>query len=94
MEKQSRDLKIKFLLLMILSNSSIYLLASTPSEDGDQIKQEYLEYRKDYVLIKIKAKLLGDFRLNSPITITNKTRSFVIPYSIFVEYKSLSLIHI
>jgi len=70
------SIKIKFILVLILSNACMFLLTTTTSQVSYKIPKSYS--RIDYVKVKINAELMTEFSQNEPVKIISKSRSFII----------------
>jgi hypothetical protein len=70
------SIKIKFILILILSNACMFLLISTNDIETYESLKSY--ERIDYIKVKIKAELMTEFIQNEPVKIANKTRSLII----------------
>ncbi len=81
MEKIDNSLKLKILFLLVFSNISIYMLASTPDETSIRTENIFQE-RIGYTDFKLKAQLLTSFAVNKPITIISKDKRIHIPFAL------------
>jgi len=71
------SIKIKFILVLILSNACMFLLTTTTtSQVSYEIPKNYS--RIDYVKVKINAELMTEFSKKEPVKIISKNRSFII----------------
>ena len=70
------SIKIKFILVLILSNACMFLLTTTTSQVSYEIPKSYS--RIDYVKVKINAELMTEYSKNKPVKIISKSRSFII----------------
>lgn len=74
------SIKVKFIFILILSNASMFLLTIPDSTDAKLNSESYsaVDFRKDYIKLKIKASNLTSLDQNLPVIITDKNKSFFI----------------
>ncbi len=85
MEKLNRTIKIKILFVIAFTNLSMYMIASTPTEDYEIPTTKFVETREGYIDFKVKGELLTSFAINKPITILNGNKKTLIPYGVLKE---------
>lgn len=85
MEEISKTNKIKLFFIFLLSNISVYLLASSPPEEGVILEEVPIsEIRQGYVNIRIKGQLLCEFDSQKAVSIYHKNQ-LVIPHAFLLK---------
>lgn len=94
MEKINKGLKLKIFALLILSNISVYLLA-IPQEfpHSEDIVNNKVFIREDYITLKIEADLKTIYEENLPVMIISKDRTINISHAILLSKKDSNLPH-
>ena len=78
-------LNIKFLLILFLSNVSLYLLFFPSQTNDRQICEEKEYIREGYVKIRLNAILKTDLIFQVPVTITDEKNTFLIKHAFIVK---------
>lgn len=80
----NRSMKLKFLFVLVLSNSSMALILTGYNQETPPQKiSEFI--RKDYITLKINATLKTKFDPSVPVTITDKEHRFIIKEAFLLE---------
>jgi hypothetical protein len=90
MEKINKNIKLKIIILFILSNSSTYLLSSTESREYhiSTPQTETFEQREGYITVSISAEAITNSEPNLPISILSSKNSMLIPHGFLIKKNS------
>ena len=90
MERIDKNIKIKIIILFLLSNSSTYLLSSSEKQDCYSTHNQVntFEEREGYITVTISAEAITNSKPNLPISILSSKNSVLIPHGLLIKQVS------
>ena len=87
MEKLTKELKLKFIFMFLISNLSTFMIASTTKIETTSLEVDSQELipRPDHIELALAVQIRAELVFNKPYVLTNMKRSLYIPYVFFIN---------